>query len=73
MGKHSKRVFTGDWNDEGLLATGSEDKIITISSYNSENVGNSIAVRAEPNNIKWIYAKGEDRSKKQTTICTVFK
>lgn len=61
MGKHSKRVFTGDWNDEGLLVTGSEDKIITISSYNSENVGNSIAVRAEPNNVKWIYTKGEDR------------
>lgn len=46
MGKHSKRIFTGDWNDDGLLVTGSEDKIITISSHTSENVGNSIAVRA---------------------------
>lgn len=35
MGKHSKRVTTGDWNDEGLLVTGSEDKIITVSSHTS--------------------------------------
>ena len=34
MGKHSKKVTTGDWNDEGLLVTGSEDKIITISNHN---------------------------------------
>jgi len=23
MGKHSKKVITGDWNEEGLLVTGS--------------------------------------------------
>lgn len=46
MGKHSKKVLAGDWNDDGLLVTGSEDKTITISSYKSENVGNTIAVRA---------------------------
>ena len=46
MGKHSKRVISGDWNGDGLLVTGSEDKIITVSSHTSDNVANSIAVRS---------------------------
>lgn len=71
MGKHSKKVITGDWSDEGLLVTGSEDKIITVSSHTSESVGNSIAVRSEPTNIKWITVKNDERSRAQTTICTV--
>ena len=71
MGKHSKKVISGDWNEEGLLVTGSEDKIITVSNHTSENVGNSIAVRSEPHNIKWITVKGDDRSRSQSTICTV--
>lgn len=46
MGKHSKKVISGDWNDDGLLVTGSEDRIITVSSHTSDNVANSIAVRS---------------------------
>lgn len=46
IGKHSKKVITGDWNDEGFLVTGSEDKMITISNHNSDNAGNSLAVKA---------------------------
>jgi WD repeat-containing protein 19 len=36
MGKHSKKIISGDWNNDGLLITGGEDKIMTISSYNSD-------------------------------------
>jgi WD repeat-containing protein 19 len=46
MGKHSKRIVTGDWNQDGLLSkllsifyflvTAGEDKIFTISNYNSD-------------------------------------
>jgi len=36
MGKHSKKIISGDWNNEGLLITGGEDKIMTISNYNSD-------------------------------------
>jgi WD repeat-containing protein 19 len=46
MGKHSKKVMCGDWNNDGLLVTGSEDKLITISNHNSDNAANSLAVKA---------------------------
>lgn len=57
MGKHSKKVVSGDWNDEGYLVTGSEDRIITVSNHTSDNVANSIAIRSDPQNIKWITVK----------------
>ena len=72
MGKHSKRVVCGDWNSEGLLVTGSEDKLITVSSHTSDNAANSLAVKAEPHNLKWVTMKTEERNKKQTTICGIF-
>ncbi len=44
MGKHAKKIISGDWNKEGflsiwfkiMLVTGGEDKILTISNYNSD-------------------------------------
>ena len=72
MGKHSKKVTCGDWNNEGLLVTGSEDRLITISNQASDNAANSLAVKAEPRDLKWVTMKTEERNKKQTTICGVF-
>ncbi len=57
MGKHSKKVICGDWSNEGLLVTGSEDKLITISSHTSDNAANSLAVKAQPQNLKWVTMK----------------
>lgn len=71
MGKHSKKVIAGDWNNEGLLVTGSEDKIITVSTHTSDNAGNSLAVKSTPYNLKWINMKNDERTKKQTTICAI--
>ena len=36
MGKHAKKIISGDWNKDGLLITGGEDKILTVSNYNSD-------------------------------------
>ncbi len=71
MGKHSKKVISGDWNNEGFLVTGSEDKIITISTHTSDNAGNSLAVKHTPYNLKWVSMKNDERTKKQTTICAI--
>jgi len=51
MGKHGKKIITGDWNREGFLITGGEDKIITVSNFNSETLFESISLKAEPKNI----------------------
>ena len=72
MGKHSKKVMCGDWSSEGLLVTGSEDKLITVSSHTSDNAANSLAVKAEPKDLKWMTMKTEDRNKKQSTVCGIF-
>ena len=71
MGKHSKKVVSGDWSDDGLLVTGSEDRIITVSNHTSENVGSSIAVKSEPENLEWVTVKGDERNRSQNPICTV--
>ncbi len=57
VGKHSKRILCGDWNNEGLLVTGSEDKTITISSHTSDTAASSLAVKYEPRDLKWITMK----------------
>jgi WD repeat-containing protein 19 len=51
MGKHTKKVISGDWNKEGLLVTGGEDKLLTVSNYNSDTVFESITTKSEPKNI----------------------
>ena len=72
MGKHSKKVICGDWNNDGLLVTGSEDKLITVSNHNSDNAANSLAVKAQPRDLKWMTMKTQERNKKQTTVCGIF-
>lgn len=51
MGKHARKVITGDWNKDGLLITGGDDKILTVSNYNSDTVNESVSVKMEPRNI----------------------
>jgi WD repeat-containing protein 19 len=61
MGKHSKKITTGDWNDEGLLITGSEEKVLTVSSHNSDSKGETVTVKMEPRNVQWGRSKTDDR------------
>ena len=43
------------------IVTGGEDKIITVSNFNSETLYESITVKAEPRNIQWARSKTDDR------------
>lgn len=61
VGKHAKRVVTGDWNKEGLLITGGDDKILTVSNYNSDTVFESVSVKMEPRNVSWARPKTDER------------
>lgn len=71
MGKHTKRVISGDWNNEGLLITSGEDKLLTVSNYNSETVQESIPVKAEARNIQWSRSKTDSRDQKQLTVTAI--
>ncbi len=53
MGKHAKRIVTGDWNEEGLLITGGEDKLLTVSNHSSESKTESMSLNYEPKIVKW--------------------
>lgn len=61
MGKHSKKIISGDWNGEGYLITSGEDKLITISNFSSETLFESIPVKAEAKSIQWSRIKTESR------------
>jgi hypothetical protein len=33
ISKHGKKVTIGDWNKDGNLITGSEDRLVTVSNH----------------------------------------
>jgi WD repeat-containing protein 19 len=38
VGKHAKKICTGDWSTDGKLVLGSEDKTLTISNENGDTL-----------------------------------
>lgn len=43
----------GDWNREGNLISGSDDKILTVSNSTGDTIHDSFIVRGEINQVKW--------------------
>ncbi len=70
LGKHSRRIISGCWSKDNLLALGSEDKMLTISN----DVGDTLrqaALREVPHQIKFSERKQDNRSKLfEGTVCT---
>lgn len=48
MGKHSNAVVCGAWSGNNLLATGSKDRSITVSTADGDPVGDSIQLGQQP-------------------------
>mmetsp|Transcript_11592 Transcript_11592/g.10110 ORF Transcript_11592/g.10110 Transcript_11592/m.10110 type:complete len:122 (-) Transcript_11592:3648-4013(-) len=61
VGKHTKKVVSGDWNKEGLLLTAGEDKLLTVSDHAGKTVKDQMSVKSEPNLIQWARQKADDR------------
>lgn len=38
LGKHGKKVISGDWNDKGYLITSAEDKLVTVSDHTGKTL-----------------------------------
>lgn len=80
VGKHTKKIISGDWNNEGLLVTGAEDNMLTISKANGDTARESIILKGPPQNICWARQKTDERDTeirhvtavvKNTSICLV--
>ena len=38
LGKHGKKVISGDWNEQGYLITSAEDKLVTVSDHSGKTL-----------------------------------
>lgn len=61
ISKHGKKVTTGDWNREGNLISGSDDKILTVSNSTGDTIHDSFIVRGEINNVRWCPYKDDNK------------
>lgn len=68
---HSKAVATADWNDEGNLVSGDENKTISVTNRAGEPILQNAAIKADPKMIKWARQKTNDNKNAYTTISTV--
>lgn len=69
IGKHSKKITCGAWSAENLIALGSEDKTISVSSLEGDTL-RVIALRAEPAEIQFSEMKMDERVGNENTVST---
>lgn len=61
LGKHTKRIISGAWSTDNLLALGAEDRTLSISTLEGDTV-HSATLRSEPSQIQFSDMKQDDRS-----------
>lgn len=61
LGKHTRRITSGSWSNENLLALASDDNTISISNVEGDTI-RQISVRANPQNVQFSEMKGDERS-----------
>lgn len=54
----------GDWNKEGNLITGSEDRLVTVSNHQGDTMHESFIAKGDITNIKWCPYKDPAKPKK---------
>ncbi|XP_024939624.1 WD repeat-containing protein 19 isoform X2 [Cephus cinctus] len=67
LGKHKKRIICGAWSLEGLLALGSEDKVLTISTSEGDT-RREIQLQGDPSNVQFSEMKMDHRIGGENTI-----
>ncbi|XP_065839406.1 WD repeat-containing protein 19-like isoform X2 [Oscarella lobularis] len=72
VGKHMKKITSGAWNAQNLLALGSEDKTVSVSSADGDTLATA-QVRADPNMIAFSEMKSNERvlGQQNTISCVV--
>lgn len=67
LGKHSKKITCGAWSSDNLLALGSEDRTLSVSTFEGDTVYSS-NLRSEPSQIQFSEMKLDERSTAETTV-----
>lgn len=70
IGKHTKRIICGAFNDKDMLALGSEDQLITVSNPEGDTVY-SFSCTGEPSDIRFAEMKEAERSTAGETTVSV--
>ncbi|XP_039278793.1 WD repeat-containing protein 19 [Nilaparvata lugens] len=70
LGKHTKAITSGDWSNEGLLALGSEDRTLSISSADGDSL-RVIQLRSEPAIIQFSEMKTDERASGENTVSVI--
>ena len=71
LGKHSKKITCGAWSSDNLLALGSEDRTLSVSTFEGDKV-HSASLRSEPSQIQFSEMKLDERSTAESTVLHYF-
>ncbi len=72
LGKHTKKIVSGAWSSDNLLALGSEDRTLSVSTLEGDTV-HSASLRNEPSQIQFSEMKQDERSTAESTVLWVKK
>ncbi|KAJ8943661.1 hypothetical protein NQ318_005663 [Aromia moschata] len=67
IGKHTKRITCGAWNNNNLLALGSDDKTVSVSNIDGDTL-RVVNLRAEPSEVQFSEMKMDERVGGENTI-----
>lgn len=68
---HSKAIICADWNDEGNLVTGDENRSLCVISKTGELLLKNAIMKAEPKMLKWARQKTNDIKAGFSTISII--
>ncbi|KAG4079385.1 hypothetical protein HA402_008077 [Bradysia odoriphaga] len=70
LGKHTKRIVCGAWSTENILALGSEDKNLSISTEDGDLL-RTVALRDVPSDMQFAEMKTDERIPGENTVSMI--
>lgn len=67
MGKHSKRITCGAWSSENILALGSDDKTLSLSTDDGDSL-RVVSLRDTPSDMHFAEMKTDERIPGENTV-----
>lgn len=71
IGKHTKKITCGAWNNDNLLALGSDDKTLSISNIDGDTL-RVVSLRAEPSIMCFSEMKLDERVGGENTVFFIY-